>query len=238
MDNFDLKKYLVENKVTTNSKMLTENQIPAVEDILKNSTLGIKHLLKIQAYDTKFKLKDDSLAAKKNPQLKGKEIEIVSYDPREDFLAVDSGNESLNVYPKEVEIIQNTYTDNKEDYFKKNQKLNENQSEKFDEIYKAFQQDPVLKNWIYPEGERERLNISTFMIPGKVFEENFLDIISQKTGLQKDDVRKKLLDNPLVGTKRPTKNSEYDFVDRSPTIYTNGNYLNAYEVLKNALKEL
>ena len=121
MDNFDLKKYLVENKVTTNSKMLTENQIPAVEDILKNSTLGIKHLLKIQAYDTKFKLKDDSLAIKKNPQLKGKEIEIVNYDPREDFLAVDSGNESLSVYPKEVEIIQNTYTDNKEDYFKKNQ---------------------------------------------------------------------------------------------------------------------
>ena len=26
MDNFDLKKYLIENKVTTNSKMLNENQ--------------------------------------------------------------------------------------------------------------------------------------------------------------------------------------------------------------------
>ena len=133
---------------------------------------------------------------------------------------------------------------NKEEYKKymeehfPEEPLNENQSEKFDEIYKAFQQDPVLKNWIYPEGERKRLNINTFMIPGKVFEENFLDIISQKTGLQKDDVRKKLLDNPHVGTKRPTENSEYDFVDRSPTIYTNGNYLNAYEVLKNALKEL
>jgi len=120
MDNFDLKKYLVENKVTTNSKMLGENQIPAVEDIIKNSTLGIKHLLKIQAYDTKFKLKDDSLAIKKNPQLKGKEVEILYYDPREDFLGIDSNVGSGNVYPKEVEIIQDTYTDNKEDFFKKN----------------------------------------------------------------------------------------------------------------------
>lgn len=116
--------------------------------------------------------------------------------------------------------------------------LNENQSEKFDEIYKAFQQDPVLKKWIYPEGERKRLNINTFMIPGEVFEKNFLDIISQKTGLQKDDVRKKLLDNPRVGKKRSTNNSEYDLVDKSPTIYTNGSFLNAYEVLKNALEEL
>ena len=120
MDTFDLKKYLVENKVTTNSQMLDENQTPAVEDILKNSTLGFKHLLKIQAYGTKFKLKDDSLVIKKNPQLKGKEVEIINYDPREDFLAVRSSAGTTNVYPKEVEIIQNTYTDNKEDFFKKN----------------------------------------------------------------------------------------------------------------------
>jgi len=31
MDNFDLKKYLVENKVTTNSKMLTEAKTYAVD---------------------------------------------------------------------------------------------------------------------------------------------------------------------------------------------------------------
>jgi hypothetical protein len=116
--------------------------------------------------------------------------------------------------------------------------LHEDQSEKFDEIYKAFQQDPVLKKWIYPEGERKKLNIDTFMIPGKVFEENFLDIISQKTGLEKNEIRKKLIDNPKVGQKRPTEDSEDNLVDKSPTIYTNGNFLNAYEVLKAALKEL
>jgi hypothetical protein len=138
---------------------------------------------------------------------------------------------------KRMQKLAGIITEIKSDGEKK-QRLNENQSEKFDEIYKAFQQDPVLKKWIYPEGERKRLNINTFMIPGKVFEENFLDMISQKTGLQKDVVRKKLLDNPRVGTKRPTEDSEYDFVDRSPTIYTNGNFLNASEVLKNALEEL
>ena len=136
------------------------------------------------------------------------------------------------------QVINESMNNGKGEYTIETLSLLENQTEKFDEIYKAFQQDPVLKKWIYPEGERKRLNINTFMIPGKVFEENFLDIISQKTGLQKDDVRKKLLDNPRVGTKRPTEDSEYYFVDKSPTIYTNGNFLNAYEVLKNALKEL
>ena len=76
---------------------------------------------------------------------------------------------------KRMQELAGIITEMKADVEKK-QRLNENQSEKFDEIYKAFQQDSVLKNWIYPEGERERLNISTFMIPGKVFEENFLDI--------------------------------------------------------------
>jgi hypothetical protein len=32
MDNFDLKKYLVENKVTTNSKMLTEESVMNFEE--------------------------------------------------------------------------------------------------------------------------------------------------------------------------------------------------------------
>ena len=31
MDNFDLRKYLVENKVTTNSRMVEENWVPAVK---------------------------------------------------------------------------------------------------------------------------------------------------------------------------------------------------------------
>jgi len=99
---------------------INENTIPSVVDILKDPKLGLKQLSKLDAYDTKFKLKDDSLAIKKNPQLKGKEVEIKHYDPRENFLLIRSGNVGVNVFPEEVEIIASTYTDNKEDYFKKN----------------------------------------------------------------------------------------------------------------------
>ncbi len=102
---------------------INENTIPSVVDILKDPKLGLKHFAKLDAYDTKFKLKDDSEAVKKNPQLKGKEVEITGYyDPRENLLTIRSGNASVNVYPEEVEIIASTYTDNKEDYFKKNPK--------------------------------------------------------------------------------------------------------------------
>jgi hypothetical protein len=102
---------------------INENTIPSVVDILKDPKLGLKHFAKLDAYDTKFKLKDDSEAIKKNPQLKGKEVEIgSSYDPRENLLTIKSGNVSVNVFPEEVEIIASTYTDNKEDYFKKNPK--------------------------------------------------------------------------------------------------------------------
>ena len=102
---------------------INENTIPSVVDILKDPKLGLKHFAKLDAYDTKFKLKDDSEAIKKNPQLKGKEVEITGYyDPRENLLTIRSGNASVNVYPEEVEIIASTYTDNKEDYFKKNPK--------------------------------------------------------------------------------------------------------------------
>jgi len=102
---------------------INENTIPSVVDILKDPKLGLKHFAKLDAYDTKFKLKDDSEAIKKNPQLKGKEVEIGNYyDPRENLLSIRSGNVSANVFPEEVEIIASTYTDNKEDYFKKNPK--------------------------------------------------------------------------------------------------------------------
>ena len=100
---------------------INENTIPSVVDILKDPKLGLKHFAKLDAYDTKFKLKDDSLAIKKLPQLKGKEVEIGSYyDPRENLLTIKSGTTYTQVYPEEVEIIASTYTDNKEDYFKKN----------------------------------------------------------------------------------------------------------------------
>ena len=100
---------------------INENTIPSVVDILKDPKLGLKHFAKLDAYDTKFKLKDDSLAIKKLPQLKGKEVEIGGYyDPRENLLTIKSGTTSTQVYPEEVEIIASTYTDNKEDYFKKN----------------------------------------------------------------------------------------------------------------------
>jgi hypothetical protein len=36
MENFDFKKYLVENKLTTNSKMLDENIFKSIKDIGKN----------------------------------------------------------------------------------------------------------------------------------------------------------------------------------------------------------
>ena len=106
---------------STTLNNINENTIPSVVDILKDPKLGLKHFAKLDAYDTKFKLKDDSLAIKKLPQLKGKEVEIGSYyDPRENLLTIKSGTTSTQVYPEEVEIIASTYTDNKEDYFKKN----------------------------------------------------------------------------------------------------------------------
>jgi hypothetical protein len=41
MDNFDLRKYLVENKITTNSKMLKENkEVPHAQNTLHSVTIG------------------------------------------------------------------------------------------------------------------------------------------------------------------------------------------------------
>ena len=122
IDYLSQRRYM-EAKETEEVNKIDENTIPSVVDILKDPKLGLKHFAKLDAYDTKFKLKDDSEALKKNPQLKGKEVEITGYyDPRENLLTIRSGNASVNVYPEEVEIIASTYTDNKEDYFKKNPK--------------------------------------------------------------------------------------------------------------------
>ena len=122
IDYLSQRRYM-EAKETEEVNKIDENTIPSVVDILKDPKLGLKHFAKLDAYDTKFKLKDDSEAVKKNPQLKGKEVEITGYyDPRENLLTIKSGNVSVNVYPEEVEIIASTYTDNKEDYFKKNPK--------------------------------------------------------------------------------------------------------------------
>jgi hypothetical protein len=122
IDYLSQRRYM-EAKETEEVNKIDENTIPSVVDILKDPKLGLKHFAKLDAYDTKFKLKDDSEAVKKNPQLKGKEVEITGYyDPRENLLTIRSGNASVNVYPEEVEIIASTYTDNKEDYFKKNPK--------------------------------------------------------------------------------------------------------------------
>ena len=122
IDYLSQRRYM-EAKETEEVNKIDENTIPSVVDILKDPKLGLKHFAKLDAYDTKFKLKDDSEALKKNPQLKGKEVEITGYyDPRENLLTIRSGNVGVNVYPEEVEIIASTYTDNKEDYFKKNPK--------------------------------------------------------------------------------------------------------------------
>lgn len=54
MDNFDLKKYLVENKVTTNSKMMKENEQPVkLLKVLTNYSGGFVNLTQFN------KAKDD-----------------------------------------------------------------------------------------------------------------------------------------------------------------------------------
>ncbi len=56
MDNFDLKKYLVENKVTTNSKMLTEAADPSLQVVDFEEQDGYSDKLMVQTADGKDEL--------------------------------------------------------------------------------------------------------------------------------------------------------------------------------------
>jgi hypothetical protein len=99
---------------------------------------------------------------------------------------------------------------------------------KFKEIYSEFERNQELKKY---------LNMSTFEIPGNLFETDFLDIIAKKTGFNKVDIRNQIINDPTIGGKNASTNSQYERLG-SPTVYTNGWYLNAYEVLRKILEKL
>jgi hypothetical protein len=93
--------------------------------------------------------------------------------------------------------------------------LIEDQSDKLKEIYNALSSDSNIG--------KHMKGMSTFELP-KEFFEDYLNIISTKTNIDMDKVREVFL-TPTVGDIKNDK-------------YTNGWFMNGFEVLQTGLKKL